>query len=323
MSSYINLEPLSFKIAIENTDNAIVLDVRTPKEVAEGTIQNAMIIDYRMRDFTTQIRSLDKTKPYFVYCKAGNRSSKTCMLMKNSGFEHVTNLKGGWNAWESTFLTTTSSDVKPMIRIGDTAPDFEAIATTGKFQFSEYQQDSWIILFSHPADFTPVCTTELASFAQEQNYFLSQNTKLLGLSIDSIHSHLAWVNNIRERMNVSVQYPIIADSDMRIAKTYGMMHPNESSTSTVRALYFIDPSQKIRLILYYPVNIGRSIDEIKRVLAALQKSDSENCATPANWVQGEKAVLKAPQTIQEMNERVENKDNNDQVDFYLVKQDDN
>ena len=319
MSSYINLEPLSFKIAIENTENAILLDVRTPKEVADGIINNAMIIDYRMRDFATKISSLDKNQAYFVYCKSGNRSSKTCMLMKNSGFSKVHNLRGGWNAWESTFLTNNSPNVKPMIRIGDKAPDFEAIATTCKFRFSEYQQDSWVILFSHPADFTPVCTTELMAFAEEQDYFLSKNSKLLGLSIDSVHAHLAWINNIRERMNVIVNYPIIADSDMKVAQIYGMMHPNESSTSTVRALYFIDPNQEVRLILYYPVNIGRSINEIKRVLSALQKSTEDNCATPANWQTGEKTMLKAPQTIKEMNERVENKDNNEQIDFYLVK----
>lgn len=319
MTNYTNLEPLPFKIAIENTENAIILDVRTPKEVAEGTIGCPMVIDYRMRDFSQKITSLDKNKTYFVYCKSGNRSSKTCMLMKNSGFKQVNNLLGGWNAWEATFLTHTSREVKPMIRIGDTAPDFKAMATTsGDFRFSDYQGDSWVILFSHPADFTPVCTTELAAFAQEKPFFEAKNTKLLGLSIDSIHSHLAWINNIQERMSVTINYPIVADFDMRIAHIYGMMHPNESSTSTVRALYFIDPKRTVRLILYYPVNIGRNIEEIKRVLTALQQSDTNDCATPANWQVGEKTLMKAPKTVQEMNERLTNKENNEQVDFYLV-----
>ena len=321
MTNYTDLEPLSFKIAIENTPDAIVLDVRTPREVAEGMIGEAMVIDYRMRDFSKKVTSLDKNKTYFVYCKSGNRSAKTCMLMRNSGFERVNNLKGGWNAWEATFLTNTSCEVKPMIRIGDKAPDFEAVATIGNLKFSEYQQDSWVILFSHPADFTPVCTTELTTFAQEKLFFETKNTKLLGLSIDSIHAHLAWINNIQERMGVTINYPIVADSDMKIAQTYGMMHPNESSTSTVRALYFIDPKRTIRLILYYPVNIGRNIEEVKRILSALQQSDQDNCATPANWQAGEKTLFKAPKTVQEMNERAVNKNNNEQVDFYLMKKD--
>ncbi len=160
-----------------------------------------------------------------------------------------------------------------MPRIGDLAPDFEAVTTTGKLKFSDYNKDSWVILFSHPADFTPVCTTELSEFAREEEYFESKNTKLMGLSIDSIHSHIAWVNNVKKNLGVTMRFPIIADIDMKVAKLYGMLQPGESETAAVRAVFFIDPKSKIRLIMYYPLNIGRNMDEMKRVLSALQASD--------------------------------------------------
>jgi peroxiredoxin (alkyl hydroperoxide reductase subunit C) len=156
-----------------------------------------------------------------------------------------------------------------MPRIGDMAPDFEAVTTTGKLKFSEYNKDKWDILFSHPADFTPVCTTELSEFAHQQDYFTEQNTKLIGLSIDSIHSHIAWVHNVKEKLGVLMEFPIIADIDMHVAKLYGMLQPGESQTAAVRAVFFIDPKGKIRLIMYYPLNVGRNMDEIKRALLAL------------------------------------------------------
>jgi peroxiredoxin (alkyl hydroperoxide reductase subunit C) len=153
-----------------------------------------------------------------------------------------------------------------MPKIGDKAPDFAAITTTGKLQFSEYNKDHWVILFSHPADFTPVCTTELSAFAEDHDFFRKHQTKLLGLSIDSIHSHLAWVNSVHEKTGILFDFPIIADLDMHIAQLYGMIHPGVNNTSTVRAVFFIDPEGIVRLIMYYPMNVGRNLEEIKRAL---------------------------------------------------------
>ena len=161
-----------------------------------------------------------------------------------------------------------------MPRIGDQAPDFEALTTTGPLKFSEYIKDSWTILFSHPADFTPVCTTELSGFAQEKKWFAERNTKLIGESIDSIHSHVAWVQNVREKTGIFMDFPIIADIDMKVAHLYGMLHDNASSTAAVRAVFFIDPKGIIRLIMYYPLNVGRNMAEIKRVLEAMQTVDA-------------------------------------------------
>ena len=145
-------------------------------------------------------------------------------------------------------------------RIGDMAPDFAATTTQGPLKFSEYNKGSWVIFFSHPADFTPVCTTELTLFAQEEENFKKLNTKLLGLSIDSIHSHIAWINNVKKNLDVTMRFPLIADIDMKISKLYGMLQPGESETAAVRAVFFIDPTGKIRLIMYYPLNVGRNMD---------------------------------------------------------------
>ncbi|NCT10185.1 MAG: peroxiredoxin [Flavobacteriia bacterium] len=204
-----------------------------------------------------------------------------------------------------------------MPRIGDMAPDFDATTTTGKLKFSEFNKDKWVILFSHPADFTPVCTTELSEFARQQDYFTAQNTKLIGLSIDSIHSHMAWVHNVKEKLGVLMNFPIIADIDMHVAKLYGMLQPGESQTAAVRAVFFIDPTGKIRLIMYYPLNVGRNMDEVKRVLLALQTSDANKCAMPLNWKQGDKVIVPPPTTVEAMTER-ENS-NYEMVDFYLAK----
>ena len=157
--------------------------------------------------------------------------------------------------------------VTMMPRIGDIAPDFEAVTTKGKIKMSDFAKDKWILLFSHPADFTPVCTTEMSGFAERKSEFTALNTELLGLSIDSIHSHLAWVNNVRKNTGVYLDFPIIADIDMKVAKLYGMLQPNESETAAVRAVFFIDPSKKIRLIMYYPLNVVRNMDEIFRSVA--------------------------------------------------------
>ncbi len=204
-----------------------------------------------------------------------------------------------------------------MPRIGDTAPDFHANTTHGPIQFSEYNKDSWVVLFSHPADFTPVCTTEMSGFAVQSEDFKKLNAKLIGLSIDSIHAHVAWVNNVRKNTGVLFNFPIIADIDMKVAKLYGMLQPNESDTSAVRAVFIIDPSKKIRLIMYYPLNVGRNMDEILRVLNALQIADKYKVALPLNWKPGDKVIVPPPKTIDEMEER--EKSDYEMVDFYLAK----
>jgi peroxiredoxin (alkyl hydroperoxide reductase subunit C) len=205
-----------------------------------------------------------------------------------------------------------------MPRIGDKAPDFTALTTAGELKLSDYNKDSWVILFSHPADFTPVCTTEMSAFAIDKAWFAARNTKLIGLSIDSIHSHLAWVNNVREKTDVYMDFPIIADLDMKVANLYGMLHPGQSSTAAVRAVFIIDPEGVIRLIMYYPLNVGRNMDEVKRTLTALQTADEHGCALPINWQPGDKVIVSPPKTLAEMEERIDNT-SYEKVDFYLAK----
>jgi peroxiredoxin (alkyl hydroperoxide reductase subunit C) len=205
-----------------------------------------------------------------------------------------------------------------MPRIGDHAPDFEAVTTHGKLKFSDYANGKWVILFSHPADFTPVCTTELTGFAEREKEFTKLNTKLMGLSIDSIHSHLAWVNNVKEKTGVYFNFPIIADIDMKVAKLYGMLQPNESDTAAVRAVFIIDPYLKIRLIMYYPLNVGRNMDEILRALTALQVSDEHKVALPLNWKKGDEVIIPPPKTLQQMEDRI-NDDSCEKVAFYLAR----
>ena len=202
-------------------------------------------------------------------------------------------------------MSENGSVPNTMPRIGDPAPDFTAVTTqSAAMKFSEWQGDSWVILFSHPADFTPVCSTELAEFARRENEFTAENIKLIGLSIDSIHSHLAWRENLKTTLGVELPYPLIADLDTRVAQLYGMIHPGESATVTVRAVFLIDPKRIIRAIVYYPLNAGRSIDEILRIAKALQTADADACATPVNWVPGEKVVVPPPKTVDDVNERL-------------------
>jgi len=213
-----------------------------------------------------------------------------------------------------------TKEINVMPRIGDQAPDFEAVTTKGKIKFSEYAKDKWVVLFSHPADFTPVCTTEMSGFAQRKAEFDALNTELMGLSIDSIHAHLAWVNNVKKNTGVYFDFPIIADIDMKVSKLYGMLQPNESETAAVRAVFFIDPSKKIRLVMYYPLNVGRNMDEILRALEALQVSDANSVAMPLNWRKGDRVIVPPPANLDEMQERIEG-DYAEKVDFYLVKKD--
>ena len=173
--------------------------------------------------------------------------------------------------------------------IGDDAPKFTAKTTMGEIKFPEDYKGKWVILFSHPADFTPVCTTEFMTFASMQDEFKKLNTELIGLSIDSIYAHIAWLRTIKEKIefrgmkNVEVTFPVIEDLRMDVAKKFGMVQPNASNTQAVRAVFIIDPKAKVRAVLYYPLSNGRNMAEIKRLLLAMQKSDAEGIATPANW----------------------------------------
>ncbi len=202
--------------------------------------------------------------------------------------------------------------------LGDLAPDFKAKTTEGWLTLSEYGKDSWVILFSHPADFTPVCTTEMTGFAKRKPEFDALNAKLLGLSIDSIFSHLAWVRNVEERTGVRFNFPIIADIKMDVANLYGMVQPGVASTVAVRAVYFIDPKRVIRLILYYPLSVGRNMDEILRALKALQLTDRAPVATPLDWQPGDEVLEHAPETMEGVDKKLAEKKPG-LVDFYMVK----
>ncbi len=189
-------------------------------------------------------------------------------------------------------------------RLGEIAPDFEAITTHGPIQFSKWQDGRWTILFSHPADFTPVCTTEFMEFAALQDSMQSKGVALLGCSIDSVHSHIAWVRDIEEKMGVKIGFPVIADLDQEVSRRYGMVHQPTNVTAPVRSLFFIDGSSKIRAIITYPPEVGRSFTEIERVIDALQAVDEHGVACPANWTPGDDVIVPPPATTEEAARRV-------------------
>jgi len=196
---------------------------------------------------------------------------------------------------------TTTPTRAPLI--GDRAPGFEAESTHGPVGLTDYA-GHWLVLFSHPADFTPVCTTEFVAFTELADEFAARNVALLGTSVDSVHSHLAWTRSIQEKLGVRIPFPIIADLDTRVARAYGMLHPNTSGTAAVRAVFVIDPEQTVRAVLYYPMNAGRMIPEILRLVDALQTSDRDGVSCPANWRPGEDVVLGAPKTQAELDARL-------------------
>lgn len=177
------------------------------------------------------------------------------------------------------------------LRLGDTAPDFEQDSTTGIIRFHEWLGDSWGVLFSHPADFTPVCTTELGLTAKLKDDFEKRNVKAIALSVDPVDSHHSWVEDINETQNACVNFPIIADADRKVSNLYDMIHPNANATLTVRSLFIIDPAKKIRLIITYPASTGRNFDEILRVIDSLQLTEHHKVATPGNWKPGEDVVI--------------------------------
>ena len=213
---------------------------------------------------------------------------------------------------------TTMPAANPIPRIGDSAPDFKAVTTQGPISFHEGAGKDWVVLFSHPADFTPVCSTELSEFARRAERFAKRGAKLIGLSIDSIHSHLAWRENLRSILDVSIDYPLIADLDGSVARLYGMLHPGESATVTVRTVFVIDPKKMVRALIYYPLNVGRNMDEIERLLDALQTTERHSCATPVNWKLGDKVIVPPPKSVAEVAERATHKEY-ERFDFYLNK----
>lgn len=186
----------------------------------------------------------------------------------------------------STTLTSTGTP-----RLGDTAPDFEAETTQGKIRFHDWIGDSWAVLFSHPKDFTPVCTTELGYVGKLLPEFAKRNVKVIGLSVDPVDSHAGWVKDIEETQNSKVDYPIIADPNRKVANLYGMMHPAHDEVFTVRTVFVIDPKKKIRLMITYPQTCGRNFDEILRVIDSLQLTDKHSVATPVNWKQGDDVII--------------------------------
>lgn len=188
-------------------------------------------------------------------------------------------------------------------RLNERAPEFEAPTTHGVRKLADYQ-GKWLVLFSHPADFTPVCTTEFMAFAKAQDSFAQLNCELLGLSIDSHYSHVAWMRNIQEKFGVEIKFPIIADLSMTVARAYGMIHPGAADTSAVRATFIIDPNGILRAMVYYPMSNGRSIAEFLRLVQALQTSDANKVATPEGWQPGDKVIVPPPATAEEAQARV-------------------
>ncbi len=207
--------------------------------------------------------------------------------------------------------TPCEGESRGMPLINETAPSFVAETTQGIVNFPEDYKGKWVILFSHPADFTPVCTTEFMTFASMQDEFRGLNCELIGLSIDSTFSHIAWLRTIKEKIewngmkDVEVNFPVIADLKMEVAKAYGMLQPEASTTQAVRAVFMIDPESKVRAVIYYPLSNGRNMQEIKRLLVAMQHSDEFHIATPANWEIGDDVIVPPPGSCGAAKERVE------------------
>ncbi len=206
--------------------------------------------------------------------------------------------------------------VVSMPRLGEKAPEFEAPTTHGVLNLSDFK-GSWLIIFSHPADFTPVCTTEFMAFAQLYPELKKRGVELMGLSVDSVTSHIAWVRNIEEKTGVKIPFPVIADLNKDVSMKFGMVHPGQSKTETVRCVFVIDPNQVIRLILYYPLTTGRNMDEILRVVDALQTTDANKVATPANWRPGDMVIVPPPSTQEMAEERLNQ--GYECVDWYFCK----
>lgn len=212
-----------------------------------------------------------------------------------------------------------SEDVQPsLVRINEPAPDFTAVTTQGDLTLSSLR-GKWVVLFSHPADFTPVCTTEFVEFAKHAEDFAKRNVQLIGLSIDSVYSHIAWIRNIEQNFGVTIRFPVIADLDMKVAHLYGMIHPGAATTAAVRCVFIIDDKGIVRAMVYYPLTNGRSIPEILRLVDALQTHDKYNVATPANWCPGQKVIVKPPLTQEAAAKRLE--EGYELKDWYFAQKD--
>lgn len=211
-------------------------------------------------------------------------------------------------------METTHEQIVSMPRIGDSAPEFKAVTTQGEINFPSDYKGSWVILFSHPADFTPVCTSEFMTFASLEDKFLEAGCKLVGLSIDGLYSHIAWLRTIKEKIeykgmkNIEVKFPLIEDITMNVAKKYGMLQPGESSTKAVRAVFFIDPKGTIRAIIYYPLSLGRNFDELYRALIALKAADEFGIATPADWRPGDDVIISPAGSCNTAKDRMDGKE---------------
>ncbi|HWG49283.1 MAG TPA: peroxiredoxin [Candidatus Acidoferrales bacterium] len=204
-------------------------------------------------------------------------------------------------------------------RINEQAPDFQAKSTQGVIRLSDYtSRGKWVLLFSHPADFTPVCTTEFVEFARTFPEFEKRNVQLIGVSVDSVPAHIAWLRNIEQNFNVKVDFPVVADLDQKVAGLYGLVHEAASDTAAVRAVFFIDPKQNVRALLYYPQSLGRSIAEIVRVFDALQTADANAVSTPANWVPGKPVIVPPPQTKQDADARAKSNGDLKVKDWYFA-----
>lgn len=213
-------------------------------------------------------------------------------------------------------MTAETNVTTQIPKIGDRAPDFQANSSKGPISLKDYK-GKWVILFSHPADFTPVCTTEFIEFARRYEEFEQRNAQLVGLSIDSVYSHIAWLLQMEKIYGVEVKFPVIADLNMNVANLYGLIHERASATSTVRAVFFIDPEGVVRALIYYPASTGRNISEILRVLDSLTYADSFMIATPADWKAGDDVIVPQPATLQAAKDRL--KDKNLQVkDWFLA-----
>jgi peroxiredoxin 2/4 len=201
-------------------------------------------------------------------------------------------------------------------RINEPAPDFEAKSTQGMLKLSDFK-GSWVVLFSHPADFTPVCSTEFIEFARRAEEFKKRGVQLVGLSVDSVPAHIAWIRNIESHFDVKIDFPVVADLDTKVAQKYGLIHPAASDTATVRAVFVIDDKGIIRALIYYPMSLGRNIDEILRAVDGLQTADANACATPANWQPGDQVIVPPPQTIADAEKRLVS--DYDVTDWYFAK----
>lgn len=220
-------------------------------------------------------------------------------------------------------MENSNQEIITMPRIGDEAPEFKAVTTQGEIDFPKDYKGRWVILFSHPADFTPVCTSEFMTFATREKEFEDANCKLVGLSVDGLYSHIAWLRTVKEKIeykgmkDVEIKFPLIEDITMDVAKKYGMIQPGESSTKAVRAVFFIDPKGVIRTIIYYPLSMGRNFDELYRVLIGLQTADEFNVALPADWQPGDDVIVPTAGSCGVAKERMESKEDTKCYDWFF------